>query len=514
MERVDIVLKKYYGKLSKKFKLAFMAVLVVGLIAHIYMFTNKLPNFDDLVDIDSFGVTFKNGRWFLWILGATMYHLNFCFSMPWMNGLVTIILLGITAGIIADMLKLKSNIANILLGGIIVVFPSWTSTFFYMFTAPYYAVAILLGVLSVLFSCKEKRNIVISAILLACSMGIYQAYLPFIATLYVVLLINECFGDELEWNKILNRAFYYLFSLIVGVSVYFVCMKLSLMITGQSLNTYKGISSMGSFDISRLPEIFRTIGVNFFGVFLNNNLEISYNLITKVMYLVLMIITALLVIARIIGLCRKCDKLKAIELVVILLCYIVAINAIYFMCADGIYSLMYFSYVFMIILPLCLMDRTLTLNINKVTVYAEYILTGAIALGLISYCYFANGQYLSMDLSYRQAESYFTTIITQIKSVEGYTKDTPISVIGEWGNDTSLYKNSIMDVLEMSGRDNALADAYSWQYLLKYYCGFNAELIGIDEAGIELTEVESMPCYPEAGAIKLIKDVVVIKLSE
>jgi hypothetical protein len=232
------------------------------------------------------------------------------------------------------------------------------------------------------------------------------------------------------------------------------------------------------------------------------------------MYLVLMIISASLVIARIIGLCRKGDKLKAIELVVLLLCYIVAINAIYFMCADGIYSLMYFSYVFVIILPLCLVDRTLTLNINKVTVVSEYILTFSISLGLISYCYFANGQYLSMDLSYRQAESYFTTLITQVKSVEGYTEETPIAVIGEWGNDSSLYKNSIMDVLEMSGRDNALADAYSWQYLLKYYCGFNGELIGIDEVGIPLNEVESMPCYPESGAIRLINNTVVIKLSE
>jgi hypothetical protein len=513
MERVDLVLKKYYGKLSKNFKLAFVAVLVIGLIAHIYMFTNKLPNFDDLVDIDSFGVTFKNGRWFLWILGATMYHLNFCFSMPWMNGLVTLILLGITAGIIADMLKLKSITANVILGGAIVVFPSWTSTFFYMFTAPYYAIAILLGVLSVLFACKGKKNIVIAAIMLACSMGIYQAYLPFIATLYVVLLINECFDDELEWNEILNKAFYYLFSLVAGVVVYFCCMKISLLITGQSLNSYKGISSMGNFDISRFPEIFRTIGVNFFGIFLNNNLELSYNLITKVMYLVLMIISASLLVARIMRLRKKGDNLKLLELIIFVLCYIIAINLIYFMCADGIYSLMYFSYVFMIILPLCLVDRTLAFNTNKFVVGMEYILTFSISFGLISYCYFANGQYLSMDLSYRQAESYFTTLITQIKSVEGYTADTPIAVIGEWGNDSSLYKNSIMDVLEMSGRDNALADAYSWQYLLKYYCGFNAELIGIDEVGIDEAEVESLPCYPEAGSISLVNEVVVIKLS-
>jgi hypothetical protein len=87
-----------------------------------------------------------------------------------------------------------------------------------------------------------------------------------------------------------------------GVIDYFALMKLSLIIIGQSLNTYKGIDTMGSFEIAWIPQILSQIGTNFFGIFLNNNLELSYNLVTKAMYLVLFLVVIVLVVAQLINL--------------------------------------------------------------------------------------------------------------------------------------------------------------------------------------------------------------------
>jgi hypothetical protein len=513
MERVDLVIKKYYGKLSKNFKLAFMAVMVVGLIAHIYMFTNKLPNFDDLIGINSFGVTFKNGRWFLWVIGAIMYHLNFCFSLPWINGIVTLVLLGITAGIMADMLNMDSAIYNILMGAAIIAFPSWTGTFFYMFTAPYYAVAILLSLLAVMFSVKWKWGIAVSSILLACSLGIYQAYLPFTATLYVVLLINMCFREDSDWKDILRKAVYYLSNIVCGVVIYFALMKLSLALTHQSLNTYKGISSMGAFKISRIPDIFRQIWINFFGVFLNNNLEISYNIVTKFMYLVLMILTIYLLVRHTAMLVKRGNILNALALIVLSIAYVLAVNGIFIMCEDGIYSLMYFSYVFMIIFPLCILDKSFKIEKSGLIVM-EYITVFVVTIGIASYCHFANGQYVSIDLSYRQAESYYNTLITQIKSADGYKDGMPVLLVDGNIVDSTLYHNDVMDTFSMSGRDDALADAYSKQYFIKYYCGFDTEYVGMDEAGIDENLINELPVYPNDGAIQVINGVVVVKLSD
>ena len=134
MKSVDDVVRDVYLRISSRFKIAFLSAVLFGLIAHMYMFTNKLPNFDDLVNFNTFGTTFRNGRWFLWIVGAAAYHLEFVFSLPWMNGLLTLTQLAASAGLIADLLHLKGKLANMLLGAALVVFPSWTTTFFYMFT--------------------------------------------------------------------------------------------------------------------------------------------------------------------------------------------------------------------------------------------------------------------------------------------------------------------------------------------------------------------------------------------
>lgn len=515
MKRVDHVVKEIYLTFSNTFKTTFISAIIFGFIAHMYMFTNKLPNFDDLIGINNFGVTFKNGRWFLWMVGAAAYHLDLVFSLPWINGIITLFLLGVSAGILADLIGMKSRIANVFVGAAIVVFPSWTSTFFYMFTAPYYALAVLLATLSVWFVVHYKKRGLFSGILLACSLGIYQSYLPFIATFYVVLLFLMLFEDRYGYLDILKKSLWYLCNLVFGVVLYFVCMKLSLMITGQELNSYKGISSMGKLELARIPEILNEIGINFFGIFLNNNMEISYNYITKGMYLVLFVLDAALIASLFIRLLKRGDIFKAIETMVLAVVYIIAINLIYLMCEDGIYSLMYFSYVFLILFSLALMDRILKQKEEKKLIIAEYIMVFMIASGILSYCHFANGQYISMQLSFEQASSYYTTMIAQIKSVEGYREDMKVVFSGENIVDKTLYHNEIMSTFSMSGRDDALADAYSKQNFILYYCGFDAETASVDILTAQSkTVLEGMPTYPNEGSVRVLDNMVVVKLSE
>lgn len=515
MDRVDDVLKKAYKKVSRRFRTAFAAAIIAGLVAHMYMFTNKLPNFDDLIGINSFGATFRNGRWFLWVVGAIAYHLDLVFSLPWINGLITLLLLGVSAGIMADLFGMKSRSANALLGAALVVFPSWTGTFFYMFTAPYYALAVLLSVVSVRLMVLCKKGLLPSVLLLACSLGIYQSYLPFTATFYVALLVLMLFEDKYGYWDILKRALSYLFNLILSVLLYFGCMKLSLMITGQELTTYKGISSMGRMELSRIPEILRTIGVNFFGIFLNNNMEISYNYITKGMYFTLFAVSIAVIVRLFLRLRKRGETLKAIETAVLTAVYVLAVNSIYIMCEDGIYSLMYFSYVFLLIFPLTLLDRCLKQRKEKLAVLAEYVITFAAAAGILSYCHFANGQYVSMQLSFNQALSYYTTMITQIKGLDGYHEDMKVVLSGVDIVDKTLYHNEIMNTFSMSGRDDALADAYSKQNFILHYCGFQAELAEVSDLSVQSQEVlEHMPAYPNAGSIQIVENVVVVKLSD
>ena len=69
MERiksVDATIQSIYSKISRPFRTAFMAAVIFAIIAHLYMFMNKLPNYDDM-GLNGFGATFRLGRWFLWV---------------------------------------------------------------------------------------------------------------------------------------------------------------------------------------------------------------------------------------------------------------------------------------------------------------------------------------------------------------------------------------------------------------------------------------------------------------
>lgn len=512
MMRFDDIIKRSRSNLPKAFKIAFIAAVCVGFVAHMYMFTNKLPNFDDVGGINGFGVTFKNGRWFLWVLGAVAYHLNLVFSLPWFNGLFTLTALGISAGLIAILIQLKSAAANAILGAALVVFPSWTGTLFYMFTTPYYAVAVLMSVASVYLTVRYCRGFLGAIPLLACAIGIYQAYIPFTATLYVILLFMMLYDDRRSCAEIVKKSFFYLFTLGASVILYFVCMKVSLVLTGQSLNTYKGIDSMGKINLLDFP---RKIGSSFFGVFYNNDLEISYNLITKGMYLVLFAGSIIAIIGLFLYLLRRKDLWKGIAVLVLTAVFVLAINSIYLMCGEGIYSLMYYSYVFLMIFLLALFDRSAGILKEGVVIAGEYVLNFALIAGILSYCHFANGQYLSIDLSLKQAMSYCSTLVTQIKNTEGYREDLSILLYGDEIEDRTLYHNEIMNVFSMTGRDDALVDAYSRLEFLRFYCGFDAPFVGTDDMTAEIwLAIRNMPCYPTDGSIKIINDTVVVKFSE
>ena len=87
---IEQVIQNRVKKISIPFKTAFTSGIIVGLLAHLYMFMNKFPNYDDMA-INSFGASLKLGRWFLWVLGAIAYHLDFVYSIPWIIWKMSII---------------------------------------------------------------------------------------------------------------------------------------------------------------------------------------------------------------------------------------------------------------------------------------------------------------------------------------------------------------------------------------------------------------------------------------
>ena len=151
----------YKGKIKKEWKIAFFSTLAIGILIHIYKFTNTLPNRDAVYNYYADQNIVGSGRWFLTVASG----LSSWFDLPWINGLLSIIFIGIAAAVIVDVFDLQNPVLIGLIAALLVSFPGITETFFFEYTADGYMVAMLLAALAVrvskIRSDRKKSNWVV-----------------------------------------------------------------------------------------------------------------------------------------------------------------------------------------------------------------------------------------------------------------------------------------------------------------------------------------------------------------
>ena len=156
---IDNCIKSFYEKIDPKAKTAVFSALVFGILAHGMMLFNKYSMHDDVCMIFGVGSTYTLGRWFLGLLGEfsqKFFHAPNC-SLPLIKGLISILFIAISSVLATKILRIKYITTTVLISALMVVFPVWASIFGYMFTAPYYAFALLLSSLGVFFLCKSQK---------------------------------------------------------------------------------------------------------------------------------------------------------------------------------------------------------------------------------------------------------------------------------------------------------------------------------------------------------------------
>lgn len=510
-------LSRSFLNFCKTYKTMFIATIVLGIIAHGFMLANKLPNHDDLQSIFSNGVTFELGRWGLEILKYVFPNI----SIPWLNGFILIILISISACFIAKILNIKSKVKQCLIGAVMVTYSSITCTMAYMFTASSYGVAILLSVLCVYFALKtdKKTNLILSVICLIISLSIYQAYLSITATLFIILLIKDCLDKEEKTKTIILRGLKFLAILIVSLLLYLLSVIFVNYFTGNSLSEYQGANEIGSFSFDDvLGGIFmayltipRLILRDFYGL--------SAGILLKVGYLISFIIICILSILCLIKILKN-SKSKAVLFIILGLLLPLTMNSLYLV-SDKIemHSLMCYANFFILVLPLVLIE--LIDNISKINFVKWFnrIIICVLIIMTFKYITYANECYFELKLSYENAYSFYTTLVTRIESTHGFNENTKVAIIGYY-NGGELNNNSIAfsDLDDFTGilSNYEIINAYSKENFIKNYIGVDFNYATSKEINelIANDEYKNMSIYPYDNSIKLIDNIIVVKFSE
>ena len=386
-----------------------------------------------------------------------------------------------------------------------------------------YSFAVFLGVLGIFLAAKYGKGYIPAVICIVLSLGIYQAYFPFIASLYVMVLIKNLLTNQATLvGKSVKDSFKYLFVLLGSLAVYGVITQITLSVTGQQLASYRGMDGVGTLSFEKIGQIVKEIFSSFHSLCLSNKYELSYNLLLKLGYGISFLLWMIESIVCVYRLIRQKKNRESIWFLVLSGALFISINGICIMCSepDAVYSLMRYAYVIIPVYPLILANMCIeNFAVKAKMILCESILSCTVFVMIFSYCHFANAEYLSMELGLKQAIGFYTPIITQIKSLDGYTDETGVVFIGVDEveiADQTMYRNEVMRKFDMSGRDNTLSQSGSLQYLLSIYCGFNPPEfeyhMGKGTMGIE--EVADMPVYPEKGSIQMIDGKAVVKLAE
>lgn len=525
MERMEEYFLNHIKKLSGQQKALFISVFVAGLISHGYMFVNNISYHDAVLMTDGLGATYSLGRWSLGIMEYFGKKFIGLYGSPLFHGILSLLLIALSGMLIVSILRMKHVLSAVYMGIMLAVFPVVTSIFAFMYTSSAYWMAFFLNTFVVYLLTRKQslKNLCIGGFLLAFALGLYQAYFAVAVALFIMVLMVDILEEpSIRSKEILRKGVWYFLTLLGGLVLYLVLNRVIVTVGKIGLSSYQGMDEVGKIELKKIPLLIR----NAYYYLLCDVEWNGVNSVPLLRYIVGGI--GIVTLCIFLGIVLKGVKASTTKLILLALMLVlpVGINAVYLMSSSDSYSvhtLMRYSLVLFFILPVLLLEHTNLLQIrNRQALFlkngVENILLALLWILPMCYIYLNNAAYLKVDFLQEQTIAYYTTLITEIKGTEGYRDEMPVVYIGERKiEDASLTEMPFFEDIKINGYDQDLLTSinnYAWRVFAGRHCGYFPEENMDRTAYAEMPEVAEMPCYPDAGSIKVINGTVVVKFSE
>ena len=493
-------------------KTTFAAAMAAGLLTHLYMLTNKLPNHDDIGHLLGCNYGAASGRWLL----PAVLKISGNFSTPWLNGLLSVLWLAVACCITVELLRIRRPFFCVLAATLMVSFPTVTSTLTYMFTADGYFLALALACGAVFCAARFRFGPAAAAVLITLSMALYQSYFSVAAALCVGTLILDALDGELPTKRLLVQCLRLFLTLLAGLLLYLLTVKISAPFV--PLTDYQGISEICRFSLAVFPKLvadaYRRYGDFFFAA--------SYPLHASFLKygLAASAVCTIYQLART-AYGRRLPAGKTLLLSALLLVYPLAGNIITVMAPDQKpHLLMLYGLCYALLLPLAVTENAERAEGMRKTPQraCACVIAATLLITSFGYAVAANQAYLKMDVAGKQLASYSTRLLSAIESAPGYIGGMPVALTGYPSSSLPADPSPPLSEFELLGvfslRD--YLDAYTYGDYLRMYHGFIGTVYsaGSDQAAYfkALPEVAAMPAYPSEGSVRVIEGCVVVKL--
>lgn len=445
---------------------------------------------------------------------------------PVLATLISSVFLGITVILVTDILQMKNKYMKYIVALIFAVAPNISATLTFFYCSDAYILGLLLATLAVFLMRKyenKKWIIIVSGLLVACAMGMYQTYLSVTMVLCVATLIIDILNKK-EKKQIFTNIFKYILMGTIGIILFYLLSHITLLLKGFPISNYSGADSIGLETLLDLPQLLPQAYQSFFNYYFNDkiipNTIWNTNILYGIIFGIMLISTIYLIIKN--KIYKKVVNTLLLFALVIIAPVCFGIIEIMVPNVD-IHILMACSMIY--IFPIFFKILEMLPKEDVISNIFKYIVIGCSLIIIWNYIWQDNASYIAMKSMQNQAESTTLRLVTQIEQLDEYNPEMPVLFYGGLDNNPYLNKkNTSIESKKIYDRTwGFISDSStiwwgnldSWRKILYEYASVNLNLVSEWENTdiLESEEFKNMKYYPEKDSIKIINGIVVVKIS-
>lgn len=497
--------------IKKQWKLAFFSALILGLLIHLPIMLSDIPNHDGLDSIYFDQNMITSGRWFLMIAcGASSF-----FTIPWVIGLLGLVFLGLTAVCLTELLEVEKPWAIVVISGMLVSFPALASTFAYVFTLDGYMLALFLAVSAVLLTKRLRWGFLPGAVCLAFSLGTYQSYIAFAMLLSLASCVMLCAGEGTIGSKAKKIGSFAAMGGL-GLVLYFVILKVLLLVQGKELAQYQGISTIaGGAEtsgglLSTLLFLYRD-----FVVFTLKGRVLFHNplsLVTVGLLFAFSLVCGLLLVKK-----RKWWKNPWFFAIIVAVCLAVpvAANGI-LLISPGVnyHLLMRYQWILFPIFAVAFLSNQVSEDALSCTIEWGTLLCAVILV--FFYGVTDDIAYQNLMKKYEKTYAYCIRLLDRIEQTPGYYPGIPVAMIGVIGDEqypVTDVTGQITDVMIGMNGDYLIYTGRNYEMFFAHYLGATLNMLppGAMAETYYSEEYIAMDSFPGENSIRIIDGILYVK---
>lgn len=493
-------------------KIAFVSTIIMGLINYSYFITHHVKS-PDAVFIGHYHISSE------WELSLGRFGLKIVDLLR--GGIVnenlliinSILIIAIAAGFLVSILEIHDNLLAVLMAAIFITSPQLADTYMFIYCADSYSLSILLAVLSVWFLKKKTyMGYILAMLALAFSASLYQAYIGIALTLCLILIISELLSN-LKFKQTVQTLIRYMFVILGGLIIYYGIERIVLVLTDIEFASYKGAADFGVGSLigqlkNSIPQAYK----DFYQFFMSNNILHNDYWKRKTIHILLLLVTLLAF-----GILISQMKEIGSKLLVILLCIILplSINVMDLIAPTTTTNLVTGTSLLCMYFLIFVLYKYLQQS-NYLNILLKYMIVFLNVWLIFTFINSDNASFKCREEVYNHFYATHANIISRVEALPGYNTEL------KWCfNDIVRYRS---DLTPMSNGfiawDNEVWNVYGGlgvtaAFYEEYY-GKNISLCSREEYDsiTKGDEFANMAVFPNDGSIKIIDNIVVIKLND